>query len=401
MKHLYLLLFFTLIPFGCLFAQFRVATDGSATVSTSEGEVALSGTHNIIGIKGIRTSYNTNSEWGYGIYGTSYNFYTHHSVGVAGIATTEGGQRYNNCKAYGVWGEAKLAETGYNYGVFGRLSDEYFGAAIYGTTDINDVGEQVGGRYAGYFNGNVYVSDHLHASFLTSSSLYSNNWLVEANDAETSIDAISADKISSLSDKIAQLSAISFKGKEGDKQPLKNNSTTYYSGILENNEERTHYTLSTTQMEAVFPELVYSGNEKDRYINYAELIPILVQSIAELKAEIAVLKGYVAGNTISKTHSNLTRINSFNDADTVYLSQNTPNPWSANTNIVINIPEDIVNAELCFYNLGGTLIYSQKISHRGVSSLTLTESEFEPGIYVYALIANGNIVDTKRMIVEK
>ena len=396
---------FVLMPFAGSFAQFTVLPNGTACVSTQNGASAFAGVHNSIGVKGFRTSYNTGSDWGYGLYGESSNFYTHHSVGVAGIARTENGARYNNCKAYGVWGEAKLAETGYNYGVFGRLSDEYFGTAVYGTSRANDDGVQIGGRYAGYFNGNVHISDHLLAGSISAvNNLYVENWLVEADCAETANAVMTVDGSELLSDKIATLSAKTSISNEPDMvnaaetmmttATLLNNETTLHT-------ERVHYSLSAEQMETVFPELVYSKNGTDRYINYAELIPILVQSIAELKAEIAVLKGFAMGNILNKTRSNSTEIISLSDIDVICLSQNTPNPWSTSTDITINVPENVINAELYFYDLNGTLISSHNIFQRGMYHLTLLGSEFVPGIYVYALMADGKIIDTKRMIVEE
>jgi hypothetical protein len=106
-------------------------------------------------------------------------------------------------------------------------------------------------------------------------------------------------------------------------------------------------------------------------------------------------------DVISKSRSNSTEIMSSFDTQTEYLLQNVPNPWSTSTDITVNVPKDVVNAELCIYNLNGTLIYSKNIQQCGVSCLSLSASDFEPGIYIYALIADGYIVDTKRMIVEK
>lgn len=54
---------------------------------------------------------------------------------------------------------------------------------------------------------------------------------------------------------------------------------------------RQHYALSADEMQEVFPELVYENTDGTQSINYMELIPILVQAINDLQAEIDELKG--------------------------------------------------------------------------------------------------------------
>ena len=398
MKRVNLFLLFVLIPFIGSLAQFRVSADGTATVSTGNGLSAFTGTHNSIGLKGIRTSYNT--DWGYGVYGESQNFYTLYSVGVAGIATTSSGNRYNYGRAYGVFGEAKLAENGYNYGVFGRLGGTEYGAAIYGTTINSDNGLQIGGQYAGYFNGHVHVTQGLSSTSINSTEIACDYLFVASPSTETLSNIRLIDgELESVSDKMATLSAVKthLDGcvSVAEMDALQENS------LLSQQNGNIRYSLSVEQLENVYPELVCTGSDGRKMVNYTDIIPLLVQSIAELKAEIAVLKGSVVGSVVSKTRSNSTEIISLSNVDAACLSHNTPNPWSTSTEITINVPEDVINAELYFYDLNGVLINSQNISQRGVYKLTLSGSDFAPGIYVFTLIADGEIVDTKRMIVEK
>lgn len=54
--------------------------------------------------------------------------------------------------------------------------------------------------------------------------------------------------------------------------------------------EKVHYALSTEDVEAVYPELVYEKENGNKGINYMEMIPLLVQSVNELKAEVATLR---------------------------------------------------------------------------------------------------------------
>lgn len=82
-------------------------------------------------------------------------------VGVSGNALSSDGADYNNGRAFGVIGTAGNATSGWNYGVFGRLTGEQNGAAVYGSTGVNDNGRCLKNRYAGYFNGKVSVRGDL------------------------------------------------------------------------------------------------------------------------------------------------------------------------------------------------------------------------------------------------
>lgn len=64
-------------------------------------------------------------------------------------------------RAFGVYGEAGNASGGYNYGVTGALCGSNNGAGIFGASYGPAWGEEIEGRFAGYFSGKVYVSDTL------------------------------------------------------------------------------------------------------------------------------------------------------------------------------------------------------------------------------------------------
>ncbi len=50
------------------------------------------------------------------------------------------------------------------------------------------------------------------------------------------------------------------------------------------------YGLAADQLRKVYPELVYEDQNGNMSINYIEMIPLLVQAINELKAEVEELK---------------------------------------------------------------------------------------------------------------
>jgi hypothetical protein len=80
------------------------------------------------------------------------------------------------------------------------------------------------------------------------------------------------------------------------------------------------------------------------------------------------------------------------------LQQNAPNPFSQSTQIRFYLPQNVKTASLNIYNLQGKQLKQTTITQRGEGFQPVAASEFDPGIYLYALIADGREVDVKRMI---
>lgn len=59
------------------------------------------------------------------------------------------------------------------------------------------------------------------------------------------------------------------------------------------------------------------------------------------------------------------------------------------------------NAVLYIYDMNGHQIDSRAITERGNASLTIEGNSLDAGMYLYSLITDGTVVDTKRMILTK
>ena len=83
------------------------------------------------------------------------------------------------------------------------------------------------------------------------------------------------------------------------------------------------------------------------------------------------------------------------------LYQNTPNPFSTETEIAISLPDDISNANLIFYTIAGKQLKVLPLLSRGDFSVKVQISELSTcdGLCMYALMVNGKIIDTKRLLV--
>jgi len=80
------------------------------------------------------------------------------------------------------------------------------------------------------------------------------------------------------------------------------------------------------------------------------------------------------------------------------LYQNSPNPFSVSTKIEYYLPADVQKATIYIYDMNGTQLKSIPLNQKGNGSITINGNELKAGMYMYSLIADGQVVDTKRMI---
>jgi flagellar hook assembly protein FlgD len=80
------------------------------------------------------------------------------------------------------------------------------------------------------------------------------------------------------------------------------------------------------------------------------------------------------------------------------LKQNYPNPFSESMRINYYLPDDIQKATIYIYDMNGKQLKSIPLNQKGNGSITIKGSELKAGMYMYALITDGQIIDTKRMI---
>jgi hypothetical protein len=81
------------------------------------------------------------------------------------------------------------------------------------------------------------------------------------------------------------------------------------------------------------------------------------------------------------------------------LYQNTPNPFTENTEIRYQLPENTKTAEIYIFDLQGKLIKTYAADTSG--AVLVKGSDLQAGIYSYTLVADGRQVDTKKMILTK
>ena len=156
----------------------------------------------------------------------------------------------------------------------------------------------------------------------------------------------------------------------------------------------------------VFSGIEAPQNEQDHYsIRYAAFVVPLVKAVQELttklneqekrseeqQLEISALKQKLGINEEGASGDQNTNLK-------VALFQNNPNPFSQDTEIKMALPETAKQASLILYNMEGKQLRNILVNERGNTAVKISGNDFSAGIYLYALIVDGKVVDTKRLI---
>jgi trimeric autotransporter adhesin len=146
-------------------------------------------------------------------------------------------------------------------------------------------------------------------------------------------------------------------------------------------------------LQKTFPELVKENSDGYLAVNYSGMIPVLVEAIKELKAEINQLKSQL--NSTGSVEKNLDIHATQSGA---LLEQNHPNPFNEETLIGYTLPDGTTSSALYIFDLTGKQIAVFENLKHGKNELSISASKLSPGLYNYSLIVNGRIVDTKKML---
>lgn len=157
------------------------------------------------------------------------------------------------------------------------------------------------------------------------------------------------------------------------------------------------------ELKEVLPEAVHQNEEGFYIVNYDMVIPLLVEGIKEQQIQIEEQQTQIAElrDKLNESGLSSTSIINLDNLSTASLSQNAPNPFNEKTEIKYFIPKNSKQASIYIYNMNGVQIKEVKLIDKGKSSITISGSEFEAGMYLYVLIVDSKELDTKRMILTK
>ncbi|MDR0799087.1 MAG: tail fiber domain-containing protein [Dysgonamonadaceae bacterium] len=178
-----------------------------------------------------------------------------------------------------------------------------------------------------------------------------------------------------------------------------------YQQILDE-QKRKRIGVIAQEVEKVIPEAVRTRDDGLKAVAYPEMVGLLIEAIKaqqnlieDLRSEVEILKG--TDKLRAATQEETVTGETAPEATTACrLYQNTPNPFTGETEIRYFVPADVQNASICIFDLQGKML-KRFDALKGENILKIRGSELRSGMYLYSLIVNGKEVDTKKMILTK
>jgi hypothetical protein len=321
------------------------------------------------------------------------------TIGALGSGSTSGGT------AFGTYGTGSSSSA--SYGAYGSANSSggsnSVAYGVYGTATSSS-----GTAFAGYFAGDVTITGGISSG--------SDRRLKENIAQETN-----------AMNRILQLSPSVYEFRQDAEAGRMNMPDGLQHGFI------------AQELEKVFPELVgeavhtfapslgeinkFSENnqpkiEQFRYktVNYMGIIPILTAGLQEQYAQVEAQAEQIADyeSRIAELEDRLLALEAGNGVDPIgkgqvpgdillnqspdVLYQNVPNPFNAKTEIRYTLNRKFNQASLHVYDMNGRQLRVYNDLPKGEDAVIIQGNELEPGMYIYALIADGLEIGTKRMI---
>ena len=383
MKKSIILLTLSLLCGMNVWAQLRVNSEGSVYAKRTVETM-----NTILGVG--PATYNQYYNYNYGIHTWVPNDKSF-NIAIYG-ASSSNNEALNTGRTFGVYGCAGKATNGYNYGVFGYLYGNKNGAGVVGTIyDSDSAGMHINGKYAGYFSGETRVDGTMISTSLVNPSD------IRLKDNIVSLSTL-GEKSSTL-DNVLGMNVISYNNKSQPRMSEAEGDTARaIPSMLDSKmDAKRHYGLSAQELQTIYPDLVETGQDGYLAINYIELVPILIRSIQELKAELDEVKGFNGDAAMSRGVG--TAVSKMATSGNV-LYQNTPNPFKEQTTIRFKLADNVQNAAIYIFDMAGKLLKRLPISS-DETSVSINGWELGEGMFLYTLMVNRREIETKRMIISK
>lgn len=258
-------------------AQLQVAMDGKVYIQrdTLNGNASLTVGNNQ---PGMLAQNGSNDK--FGIRSFAYNSVAGNCVGL--YSESRQSIQSNDYFSTGVWGMGGGAVDGRNYGVLASLHTGQKGAAIY-ATNTDDTYFKLGGNYSGYFYGPLYLEGEAYSTqgFYIHSDMRLKNNVTPLS----SIESMQGSTLANLLDiEVLRYTLMSPRQKEAGAAavPSAGQPTDVY-----------HYGISAQALQRMYPDLVREGGDGYLNVNYIELVPLLIRSLQEMKAELDELRATI------------------------------------------------------------------------------------------------------------
>ena len=401
MKKIIILAVMTALITSVCNAQLKVNASGNIILGDS---IAQNATNNNT-INKYNTFINVSKNWG-GLYVRNYsNATAKYGINILLQSSNESPIGINSAVFGGFTNTLSCGINGVSTG--GNNTIGVFGGAEDTPSTINTIGVcgSVGSYaylptsgynyYAGYFQGDVRATGSIYGTLLSPTSVSSNSESATLMEVATDRQSVT-EKLKSvgllLMERVNQdgsMAANKVPDKEIikinmlDKSETKTISTTDRKDPIQTKLSSVSYGLAADQLKEVYPELVYEDKDGNYSINYIEMVPLLVQSIKELSAEVATLKEQLGVQDPKKSVMKA-RSKQGEDADNVQLT----------------IPDEAQKITLNIYDLSGKTVRTTDVNESGNINLSAYTKGLPTGTYAYSLIVDGKKQKARKIMVK-
>lgn len=380
--------------------RFFINPSGSVGIGTNtpaDRLQVINSTGTSTAISGVSSS--STGVFSRGIVGITQNNIAELNVGTEGQASGTSAQNFGLYgQSFGTGALVNFGTVGLSYGtgandqfgIYGWITGSATGTryAVYG----NPAGTE-GTLYAGYFAGDVTVTGTFD----------------NTSDEKLKKNIKTLDK---AMDRIIALNPVRYEFRTNEYPQMKL-AEGQQMGLIAQEVERIFPELVKDNYHPVSPKSVdENGYPKDFYpgvaykgLNYLGLIPVLIKGTQEQQEEIDVLQAENAElkERLARLERVVEQLATNGNTQTVpitdgALRQNQPNPFTEITTIQYSIPSGTQRAELRISDVSGRVIKSIVIDQRGEGRTRLEAQSLSPGTYMYSLVLDGRILDTKKMV---
>ncbi len=166
-------------------------------------------------------------------------------------------------------------------------------------------------------------------------------------------------------------------------------------------DDKNHLGFIAQEVQQVLPQSVLIKEPDSTLgIRMADFIPLLVKGMQEQSARIDSLISVIDQLKVFESLLKSTKVPNTNEnPDTgAKLFQNSPNPFNESTHISYYLTEESQTATINIYDMNGKQLKSIQLHNKGNGDIIINGGEYKAGMYMYSLIADGKVIDTKRMV---
>ncbi len=173
--------------------------------------------------------------------------------------------------------------------------------------------------------------------------------------------------------------------------------------------ERKQLGFIAQQVKEIIPEAVIEDGNGYYSVSYTEIVPVLAEAVKQQQGIIGAQEKEIArlGERLAKLEAATT------DADArfeenaggaagVSLGQNIPNPTGEFTTIPYVLPASVTDAKLVISEAAsGSELRRLPLTGHGAGSVMVSTSDLSSGNYIYAIVIDGKIMQSRTMVVAR